>query len=106
MFSIDCRLCSPVRLPALAEYAKAPVPIMTEWGERLTPETAWRGYPRPQMVRKGWTNLNGFVGSVYTQTTDVEDEYNSLMSYDRKVVKFDIDAVAQANRRILDMDEK
>ena len=24
----------------------------------MTPENAWRGYPRPQMVRGEWTNLN------------------------------------------------
>lgn len=42
-----------------AEYKPAPVPLMTVWGERLTPENAWREYPRPQLVRDGWTNLNG-----------------------------------------------
>ncbi|HBO98519.1 MAG TPA: beta-galactosidase [Verrucomicrobia bacterium] len=40
-------------------YAPAPSPLMTEWGEKVTPENAWREYPRPQMVRAGWTNLNG-----------------------------------------------
>ena len=34
--------------------------MMTPWGERVTAENAWREYPRPQMVRSGWTNLNGF----------------------------------------------
>ena len=34
-------------------------PMLTKWGESLTPENAWSGYPRPQMVRNGWTNLNG-----------------------------------------------
>ena len=33
--------------------------MKTEWGEKVTPENAWREYPRPQMVRDGWTNLNG-----------------------------------------------
>ncbi len=31
----------------------------------------------------------GLAGAVYTQTTDVEVETNGLMSYDRKIVKFD-----------------
>jgi beta-galactosidase len=30
----------------------------------------------------------GIAGGVYTQTTDVEDEINGLMTYDRKVQKF------------------
>ena len=29
----------------------------------------------------------GVAGGVYTQTTDVEEEINGLMSYDRKVIK-------------------
>src|SRR3954464_15916101 len=34
-------------------------PIMTKWGRAVTPDNAWRGYPRPQMVRSDWLNLNG-----------------------------------------------
>ena len=41
------------------EWRAAPSPLMTEWGGRITPDNAWREYPRPQMVRKEWTCLNG-----------------------------------------------
>jgi hypothetical protein len=34
-------------------------PIMTEWGRKVTPQNAWRSYPRPQMARDAWMNLNG-----------------------------------------------
>jgi hypothetical protein len=34
-------------------------PLMTEWGARVTPENAWREYPRPNLVRPQWQNLNG-----------------------------------------------
>jgi hypothetical protein len=34
-------------------------PIMTEWGRKVTPENAWRSYPRPQMERDTRMNLNG-----------------------------------------------
>jgi hypothetical protein len=34
-------------------------PIMSEWGHKVTPENAWRSYPRPQMERDAWMNLNG-----------------------------------------------
>ena len=40
-------------------YAPAKSPLMTEWGETMTPENIWREYPRPQMVRDNWTCLNG-----------------------------------------------
>ncbi len=33
--------------------------MKTPWGEKVTPENAWREYPRPQMARDAWTNLNG-----------------------------------------------
>ena len=42
-----------------ADYVQAPCPLKTEWGEKVTPENAWREYPRPQLVRKNWTCLNG-----------------------------------------------
>ncbi len=33
--------------------------LMTRWGKAVTPENAWRSYPRPQMQRERWLNLNG-----------------------------------------------
>ncbi len=43
---------------------------------------------------------NGYTGAVYTQTTDVENEVNGLMTYDRKVLKVDADRVRRANRSL------
>jgi beta-galactosidase/beta-glucuronidase len=34
-------------------------PMLTPWGERVTPETAWPEYPRPHRVRQDWLTLNG-----------------------------------------------
>jgi hypothetical protein len=46
--------------PAFAADGKpAPTPLMTKWGKKVTPENAWQEYPRPQLVRKDWLNLNG-----------------------------------------------
>ncbi len=42
-----------------AEWKPAPSPLMTRWAADLTPDNAWGEYPRPQMVRPEWTNLNG-----------------------------------------------
>jgi len=33
--------------------------IMTRWADQVTPRTPWSSYPRPQMVRPQWHNLNG-----------------------------------------------
>jgi len=42
----------------------------------------------------------GFSGAVYTQTTDVEGEVNGLMTYDRKVIKLEIDRLSKVNKEI------
>lgn len=43
----------------------------------------------------------GITAGVYTQTTDVENEINGLMTYDRKVVKFDEPRIRRINSRIV-----
>jgi hypothetical protein len=48
-------LCSSIQ----AKWQPADGPLMTRWAERITPKNAHREYPRPQMVRKKWQNLNG-----------------------------------------------
>src|SRR5262245_2160093 len=34
-------------------------PLMTRWAKDVSPEKVHPEYPRPQMVRREWTNLNG-----------------------------------------------
>ena len=43
----------------------------------------------------------GFSAAVYTQTTDVEGEVNGLVTYDREVVKVDVDRLHEVNRRLV-----
>ena len=33
--------------------------IKTKWGKNLDPKKVWQEYPRPQLERKQWLNLNG-----------------------------------------------
>ena len=54
-------------LPAVALAAE---PMYTEWGAKVTSENAWREYPRPQMVRSGWTCLNGDWDYAITSVTN------------------------------------
>jgi len=42
-----------------AAWAPAEGPLATRWTANVTPENAHRRYPRPQMRRKYWLNLNG-----------------------------------------------
>ena len=43
----------------------------------------------------------GVTAAVYTQTTDVENETNGIMTYDRKVIKFDEQKFRQANQKLI-----
>src|SRR5438105_6988028 len=45
--------------PCSAQWTPAKGALMTRWAAQVTPETAHREYPRPQMVRDKWLNLNG-----------------------------------------------
>jgi hypothetical protein len=51
----------PPACGAAAEGSWKPAqgPLQTRWTAGVTPETAHREYPRPQLVRKDWVNLNG-----------------------------------------------
>ena len=43
----------------------------------------------------------GLAAAVYTQTTDVETEVNGLMTYDRKVIKFDQEHMQEMHNRLI-----
>ena len=52
------------------------MPLLTPWGEALDPENVLPEYPRPQLVRSGWTNLNGYWDYAITsagRTAEPED---------------------------------
>ncbi|MBW8038684.1 MAG: glycoside hydrolase family 2 [Planctomycetes bacterium] len=42
-----------------AKWKPAKGPLMTQWAKDVSPKKVHREYPRPQMVRKSWQNLNG-----------------------------------------------
>ena len=54
-------------LLALAQAAQAPPPptplpatrLQTRWAADVSPDRVWPEYPRPQLERQQWTNLNG-----------------------------------------------
>src|SRR5262245_50689912 len=41
------------------DWHPAKGPLMTKWAKDVSPDKVHREYPRPQMVRKEWQNLNG-----------------------------------------------
>ncbi|MDB5321425.1 MAG: beta-galactosidase/beta-glucuronidase, partial [Phycisphaerales bacterium] len=53
-----------------------------------------------KLMSNAWKlrETEGLNAAIYTQITDVETEANGLLTYDRAVIKVDVDAVAQANQ--------
>ena len=60
---IDVHLVDADNVPKLPIPKRDTTPfesrLITKWGEHVTAENAWTEYPRPQMARERWTNLNG-----------------------------------------------
>jgi hypothetical protein len=42
-----------------ADWQPKQAPLMTRWAKDVSPDNVHSEYPRPQMVRKDWQNLNG-----------------------------------------------
>ncbi|MBO5708874.1 MAG: beta-galactosidase, partial [Bacteroidales bacterium] len=55
------------------DWAPAGDRIMTSWGENLDPTNVLPEYPRPQLVRDQWQNLNGLWHYAIT-AADAEPE--------------------------------
>jgi beta-galactosidase/beta-glucuronidase len=70
----------------------------------------YKKFNAPQALTQGYIDLldnqlipwinAGLSAAVYTQTTDVETEINGFLTYDRKVVKMDLEAISAAHQRL------
>ncbi len=77
--------------------------MMTTWGEKVTPENAWRSYPRPQMVREQWVNLNGkwdYAVTSVTNTPGIPEKWDGKI-----LVPFPIESALSGVGRLLRPDE-
>ena len=63
--------------------------IFTKWGREIDPE-----HVLEENLEKGLS------ASVYTQLSDVEDETNGLMTYDREILKVDGETLRELNVRL------
>ncbi len=86
-----------------ALIAAAAAAMMTTFGEKVTPENAWRDYPRPQMVRENWTNLNGLWDYA---VTDVTKTSGRPTTWDGKIlVPFALESKLSGVGRLLEPNE-
>lgn len=63
--------------------------IKTVWAEKVTPDNVWREYPRPQLKRATWTNLNGLWKY---SVTSISTSKNSVKYDDEILVPFAIES--------------
>ena len=54
-----CLMFLSASFPQAAAWQPAAGPLKTRWAKDVSPEKAHPEYPRPQMVRSDWLNLNG-----------------------------------------------
>lgn len=67
-----------------------------------SPEQLTQRYGEINKVLADIVRDSGLSASIYTQTTDVENEVNGLYTYDRQVLKPDAQAVRQQNRAVIE----
>ena len=56
---VACLLCLAARAMSQNDWYIVPGRITTSWAQQVDPAHPLPEYPRPQMVRGGWENLNG-----------------------------------------------
>ena len=97
------------RAVVLSEFGGYQLPVAGHtWNDA---NFGYKGYKTSEALMEAYRKLfetqilparrKGLAASVYTQLSDVEDEVNGFVTYDRKVEKLDADAVRAINRRLL-----
>jgi len=97
------------RISVLGEFGGLGLPLAghlwwdkRNWGYRTFDDQAKLQTSYEGLIEKlGPLVRQGLAAAVYTQTSDVEGEVNGLMTYDRKVMKFDAARLAEMHRKLI-----
>ena len=76
----------------------------------------YRAYDDVEALTQAYTDLiealrpliaeQGLSAAIYTQTTDVETEANGMMTYDRAIIKMDVDITRQLNESLYGLESR
>jgi hypothetical protein len=99
---------SAERAAVLGEFGGLGLPLA---GHTWQAEKNWgyRSFTSREALTDAYVNLlenlrpmigSGLCAAVYTQTSDVEVEVNGLMTYDRELVKMDLEQIVEAARKL------
>ena len=97
------------RVSVLGEFGGLGIPLPDHlwWDKRNWGYRTFEDLPKLQAGYEGLIEKleplvkRGLAAAIYTQTTDVEGEINGLITYDRKVVKFDAAKLAALHRKLI-----
>ena len=89
-------------LAAAQTWKPAPVTLTTTWGAKVTPDNAWREYPRPQFVRERWLNLNGLWSYAITpKTAPAPSKFDGQM-----LVPYPVESALSGVGKVLQPDQR
>src|SRR6266404_9369766 len=66
---IGFNICISGLASAQVDWKPAEFQLPTKWSKDVSPANALTEYPRPQMARNEWTNLNGLWNYAITDST-------------------------------------
>ncbi len=103
---IDVHLIDSDYVPTLPTPQRDTTPfkseLITQWGEQVTAENAWTEYPRPQLQRQQWQNLNGHWDYAISQrdAQQVPEQWSGKI-----LVPFALESRLSGVQRLLDSSE-
>ncbi|WP_312495075.1 glycoside hydrolase family 2 protein [Anaerosporobacter sp.] len=102
------------RVVALTEYGGYSYPV--ENHVACEKEFGYKSYKNAEELTENYKRLweeeiypnikNGLCSAIYTQTSDIEEEINGLMTYDREIVKIKKEVVKALNQKLDDIFQK
>lgn len=103
-------LFDPQRVSVIGEYGGIGLPLKEHVWEDNNKNWGYIKFKNSDEVTQEYVKYaeelkkltqKGIAGAVYTQTTDVEGEVNGIMTYDRKVVKINEEALRKINQEVI-----
>lgn len=103
---VDVHLVDADHVPQLPAPQRPDRPfqskLITTWGADVTADNAWTEYPRPQLVRDDWQNLNGYWNYAITK----RNETATPTDWDGQIlVPFCLESRLSGVQKLLDADE-
>lgn len=102
---IDVHVVDSQNVPTLPRPELSTKPfqseLITKWGAEVTAENAWTEYPRPQLQRSNWTNLNGnWAYAITSKKSEMPAEWAGEI-----LVPFPLESKLSGVQRLLDSEE-